>query len=105
MPDGRLRAPGFRLRAPGLQEFTMRSAVLLLVAALVLGQVVVAQRRAEPQAADGSTPLHAAVRDNNLREVEALLKQGASVKATSRYNVPVLYHAALNGNATIIDRL
>ena len=83
----------------------MRPAVSLLAVALALSQVVIAQRRADPPAADGSTPLHAAVRDNNLREVEALLAKGASVKATNRYNVPVLYHAALNGNAAIIERL
>src|SRR5688500_2843902 len=83
----------------------MRPAVSLLAVAIVLSQVVIAQRRADPPAADGSTPLHAAVRDNNLREVEALLKKGASVRATNRYNVPVLYHAALNGNAAITERL
>ena len=78
-----------------------------LLLAVVLAQAIGAQGRtgAPAQSADGSTPLHAAVRDNNLREVEALLAKGASVKANNRYNVPVLYHAAQNGNAAIIERL
>jgi ankyrin repeat protein/mannose-6-phosphate isomerase-like protein (cupin superfamily) len=86
-----------------------RSATLLLVA-LTFSSPVFAQGRpavaaANSTAADGSTPLHTAVQQNDLARVEALLKAGASAKAVNRYKVSPLYHAALNGNAAIIERL
>ncbi len=50
-------------------------------------------------AADGSTALHWAAQRNDLALVDQLLRAGASAKASTRYNVPPLYFAALNGNA------
>jgi len=54
---------------------------------------------------DGSTPLHAAVQQNDVARVTALLAAGVSAKAANRYNVPPLYLAALNGNTAIMQRL
>jgi len=54
---------------------------------------------------DGSTPLHQAVRDNDTRTVDALLKRGANVKASTRYGVTPIQIAAMNGNAAIVRRL
>jgi ankyrin repeat protein len=93
------------------------SSTLLLVAALGLAPLAAAQspsaqspasqRRVDPQTttSDGSTALHAAVQQNDLARVNALLASGASVRAANRYNVSPLYLAAQNGNAAIIERL
>ena len=56
-------------------------------------------------APDGTTPLHQAVRQNDLKAVEALIKRGADVKATTRYGVTPMSLAALNGNAAIMRTL
>src|SRR5262245_1198562 len=54
---------------------------------------------------DGSTPLHQAVRANDVKAVDALIKRGADVKATTRYGVTPIGLAALNGNAAMVRRL
>ena len=54
---------------------------------------------------DGSTPLHQAVRQNDLKTVDTLIKSGANVKATTRYGVTPMHVAATNGNAAILRRL
>lgn len=54
---------------------------------------------------DGSTPLHQAVRQNDLKTVDALIKSGANVKAATRYGVTPMHVAATNGNAAILRRL
>src|SRR5262245_18619509 len=54
---------------------------------------------------DGSTPLHQAVRANDFKTVDALIKRGADVKAITRYGVTPIQIAALNGNAVILRRL
>jgi ankyrin repeat protein len=54
---------------------------------------------------DSTTPLHQAVRVNDLKTVDALIKRGADVKAATRYGVTPITVAAMNGNATIIRRL
>jgi ankyrin repeat protein len=56
-------------------------------------------------APDGTTPLHQAVRQNDLAAVEALIARGADVKAATRYGVTPMGLAALNGNAAILRRL
>ncbi len=56
-------------------------------------------------APDGTTPLHQAVRQNDLKAVDALIKRGADVKATTRYGVTPIGLAAFNGNAAILRRL
>ena len=47
-------------------------------------------------AADGFTALHWAAQRNNLQLVDLLLGAGANAKASNRYNITPLYHAALN---------
>jgi len=64
-----------------------------------------AQTGTDTAGLDGSTPLHQAVRQNDLKTVEALIKKGADVKAATRYGVTSIGLAALNGNATILRRL
>jgi uncharacterized protein len=64
-----------------------------------------AQTAAGDAALDGSTPLHQAVRQNDLETVDALIKRGADVTTTTRYGVTPIGLAALNGNAAILRRL
>ena len=86
-----------------------------LVGGLLLGLSGVAVSSASGQTAlaisgdsmapDGTTALHQAVRQNDLKTVEALIKRGADVKATTRYGVTPIGLAALGGNAAILRRL
>jgi ankyrin repeat protein len=55
--------------------------------------------------ADGTTPLHLAVLDNDLAKVNKLLAAGADAKAANRYGVTPLYVACENANPAIIERL
>ena len=75
----------------------------LLVAAL--GVVGLAAQTPADNAVDGSTPLHQAVRQNDLKAVQALITRGADVKAATRYGVTPVGLAALNGNAAILRAL
>jgi ankyrin repeat protein len=54
---------------------------------------------------DGTTALHQAVRRNDLGAVDALIKRGADVKATTRYGVTPMNLAATSGNVAILRRL
>ncbi|MCU1336109.1 MAG: ankyrin repeat protein [Bryobacterales bacterium] len=55
--------------------------------------------------ADGTTPLHWAVRADDLATVDRLLAAGADAKAANRYGVTPLYLACQNANAAVIERL
>ncbi|HEY2383905.1 MAG TPA: ankyrin repeat domain-containing protein [Terriglobia bacterium] len=55
--------------------------------------------------ADGTSPLHWAVRADDAPAVDRLLRSGADAKAADRYGVTSLYLAAVNGNAAIIGKL
>ena len=55
--------------------------------------------------ADGTTPLHLAVRSDDLPAVQRLLRSGANPSAANRYGITPLSLAAANGNAAIIDML
>jgi uncharacterized protein len=59
-------------------------------------------RAVEP---DGTTALHWAVRRDDLKTAQMLIRAGAKVDAATRYGVTPLYLAALNGNAAMIDAL
>lgn len=54
---------------------------------------------------DGTTPLHWAVRHDDLKTAEALIKSGADVKAGNRYGVTPMNLAAMNGSAAMIRKL
>jgi ankyrin repeat protein len=73
--------------------------------AAALGVVGLAAQAPADNAVDGSTPLHQAVRQNDLKTVQALIKRGADVKAATRYGVTPVGLAALNGNAAILRAL
>jgi ankyrin repeat protein len=57
---------------------------------------------AEP---DGMTPLHWAVRGDDLQMAQLLIRAGANVKATSRYGITPIALAAQNGNAPLVEML
>src|SRR5438045_2731559 len=69
------------------------------------GAVTLPAQAPADHAIDGATPLHLAVRQNDLDTVAALIKKGADVKAPTRYGVTPIGLAALNGNAAILRRL
>jgi uncharacterized protein len=54
---------------------------------------------------DGTTPLHWAVRQDDLATAERLIRAGANVKAANRYGVTPLSLACINGNAAMIEKL
>jgi uncharacterized protein len=55
--------------------------------------------------ADGTRPLHWAVRADELEIAELLLKGGADASAVNRLGVTPLYMAAQNGNAAMMRKL
>jgi ankyrin repeat protein len=55
--------------------------------------------------ADGTTPLHWAVRDGNQALAEQLLKSGADAQAANRYGITPLYLACQNGDPAMIEKL
>jgi len=71
---------------------------------LLIGGYVIALATAAG-AQGGTTLLHQAVRENDLKAVESLIKGGADVKAVSRYGVTPMHIAAMNGNAAMLRRL
>src|SRR5271154_76029 len=54
---------------------------------------------------DGTTALHWAVRHDDLKTAEALIKAGADVKAADRYGITPINLAATNGSAAMIRKL
>jgi uncharacterized protein len=74
---------------------------------LLLGAVAASLSAAEsgPPDQDGTTPLHWAVRHDDLKTADALIKAGADVKAANRYGVTPIYLAAMNGSAAMIRKL
>lgn len=80
-----------------------------LTAGLWLGSIAFCawgwQNSPQSAAADGSTPLHNAVYQDDLKQAEALLRAGANAKAATRYGVTPLSLACTNGNAAMIELL
>jgi ankyrin repeat protein len=68
----------------------------LLLFAAVIGNA------ADP---DGTTPLHWAVRSDNLETTRKLLSAGANVNAANRYRVTPLSLAASNASAAMVEML
>ena len=55
--------------------------------------------------ADGTTPLHWAVRNDDAALVDRLIRAGADVKAANRYGVTAIVLACQNGSAAVVERL
>ena len=72
---------------------------------LFTGALAAEEEDAKAVRPDGTTPLHWAVRADDLQKVESLLRAGANAKAADRYGITPLYLAAVNGNVTIIRKL
>src|SRR6185295_2738524 len=77
------------------------------VAAILLATPLAAQapRPVATAAADGTTPLHVAVRANDLATVQRLLRAGADPSGANRYGITPLSLAAENANAEMIATL
>ena len=55
------------------------------------------------QDVDGTTPLHWAVRNDDVETIKLLLGRRANVKAANRYGVTALSLAAVNGSAPVVE--
>ena len=55
--------------------------------------------------ADGTTPLHWAVRNDDVRMVDRLLRAGAKATAANRYGITPIVLACENGSAPMVERL
>ncbi len=89
----------------GRRGYCLSIAGFLLGVSLVVVPPVRAQVDRGDSTPDGSTALHQAVRENDLKAVDALIRRGADVKAATRYGVTPMGIAALNGNPAILRRL
>src|SRR5215471_17039345 len=84
-----------------LRLVSFASITVLLLSVSVLG----VEKEAKDTLADGTTPLHWAVRADDFQTVDRLLRNGSDAKAVDRYGVTPLYLACVNGNAAMIRRL
>jgi ankyrin repeat protein len=74
------------------------------VLAVSCGQAM-AQAAFEEDAGDGTTPLHVAVYNNDVKAVEKLLASRVDVNARNDYGSTPLSEAAITGNAEVIRKL
>jgi uncharacterized protein len=72
---------------------------------IALTRLIAARSDVNAAEADGTTPLHWAVRADRFDLVQALLQAGAQAGAVNRYGVAPLALAATNGHAGIIQAL
>src|SRR5712671_2229580 len=84
---------------------TFAVAAILLAIPLVAQAPRPAATPAAAPAADGTTPLHVAVRANDLTSVQRLLRTGADANAANRYGITPLSLAAENANAEMVATL
>jgi uncharacterized protein len=75
------------------------------LALLATGVMIAAGSDVNRPEADGGTPLHRAVREDDIKAVQSLLRAGANPKAANRYGVTPLSLAATNGDAAMIEVL
>ena len=76
----------------------------LAITLMFLSVPIRAQAPAAPkQEADGTTPLHWAVRSDDLAGAQRLLRSGANPSAANRYGITPLSLAASNGNAGMME--
>lgn len=85
--------------------YCLSIAGFLMGVSLLAAPPVQAQATRDGSTPDGSTALHQAVRENDLKTIDALIKRGADVKAATRYGVTPMGIAALNGNAAVLGKL
>jgi uncharacterized protein len=78
-------------------------ATAALVAALLAGALPA--HAADATDTDGTTPLHWAVHNEDLAQVDELIRAKADVNARNRFGSTPLYEAALAGNTGLIRRL
>ncbi|MCM3881210.1 MAG: ankyrin repeat domain-containing protein [Vicinamibacterales bacterium] len=91
-------------------RLTLLTGVAIAAGLFLGGGTIAAQRASANNAAgavdpDGTTPLHHAVHQNDLKMAESLIRGGADVNRTNRYGVPPLALAATNGNAALVEML
>ena len=69
--------------------------------------IALLQKRADPNVAeaDGTAPLHWAVRHDDVMLVERLIRAGANARAANRYGVTPIALACESGSAAIVERL
>ena len=79
-----MRATGDRRRASDSLRRKGLIGGLLLAFVCSAGTRTAAQVGYGEATPDGTTPLHQAVRQNDIKTVDALIKRGADVKATTR---------------------
>src|SRR5262245_11398760 len=77
----------------------------LLALALCLASIPIAAQAPVAPSADGTTPLHTAVRSNDLAAVQRLLRAGSNPGAANRYGVTPLSLAAETGSSEIFAAL
>lgn len=73
-----------------------------IAATALVALVVIGAFAADP---DGTTPLHWAVRSDDLKQVQTLLRGGANVNAPNRYGVTPLSLAAENADPAMVETL
>src|SRR5262245_36742645 len=71
----------------------------------VIGVGLVPTAAAQAVEPDGATPLHTAVRRDDVPAAKRLISAGADVKSATRYGVTPLGLAAMNGNVTMLRML
>ncbi len=77
----------------------------VIVFAALLGALSPQLARAQNGEADGTTPLHRASYQDDLRQADALLRAGADVNAVNDLGATPLWLASLNGSAPMVRRL
>jgi ankyrin repeat protein len=77
----------------------------LLVTTLLTTALVCASGPLSAQGNDGTTPLHWAVRNDDVALVTKLVAAGADVNAANRYGITPLGLAAENGSARVVELL
>src|SRR5688500_9166372 len=92
-PPHRALAPSHR------RTFAPTISVLALTAALGLSVAASAQE------IDGTTPLHWAAHNDDLPQVQRLIKAGAKVNARNDYGATPMSEAAVTGSAALIEAL
>jgi ankyrin repeat protein len=98
-------APLVATRAAKLAAPALAWLVATFVGALFMSISFVARAETSETSADGTTPLHWAVHEQDVERARNLLAAGADADAINRYGIAPLHLAAENGNAALVERL